>query len=224
MVDAKQFGEPGRRAGNQIVVAGWRRTWGYAGLYPEKLLDYRRFNALRVAGVHWVWRGAFQTPPEGLVAHDPRWLKLPEPLPRARLVTEVVVSRDPGGQIAQLPVESAVILDHDLALPHGEPGSAELTVDRPGLIGVRVECDTPQLLVVSESYSRGWQVEVEHQPKTVWRVNGDFLGCLVGPGKQHVVFRFDPKSRRDGRVLSIVGLVLLGCVATVRLVLSPRKR
>ena len=46
-----------------------------------------------------------------------------------------------------------------------------------------VATPTRQLLVVSESYHPGWQAAVDGVPQPVLRVNGDFLGCVVGPGK-----------------------------------------
>ncbi|HEY4759653.1 MAG TPA: hypothetical protein VIH42_03650, partial [Thermoguttaceae bacterium] len=52
-----RFEEPGLRTGDQIVLRGWPRADGYAGLEPEQLLDYHQLPALRVAGVRWVLRG-----------------------------------------------------------------------------------------------------------------------------------------------------------------------
>lgn len=222
LVDLRDFHESGRRRGNQIVVAGWRRTHGYAGLTPEKQLDYSQLNALRVAGTRWVSRRIGDRI-KGLQPGDADWMAVPDPLPRARLVTKAVVSKKPARDLEGVPIDTTAILEHDLALPHAEPGTAEVRVDRPDRIRLLVDCPTPQLLVLNESFAEGWQVWVDGYPRTVWRVNGDFLGCLVGPGRQGVVFRFEPKSRRDGRILSVAGLILLGCVGVVRLVLVPRR-
>ena len=43
--------------GNQMTLAGWSRTDGYAALEPSKSLDYFQLPALRVASTRWVHRG-----------------------------------------------------------------------------------------------------------------------------------------------------------------------
>ena len=40
------------------------------------------------------------------------------------------------------------------------------------------------------------------------RVNGDYLGCVVGPGKQNVLLEFRPDSLRRGLLASLAGLGL----------------
>src|SRR5262249_51347974 len=67
---------------------------------------------------------------------------------------------------------------------------------------------TRQLLVISESHHRGWQVKIDGQPQPVLRVNGDFLGCVVPQGKHHSQFRFRPTSLQVGAWLSALGVVL----------------
>ena len=71
-----------------------------------------------------------------------------------------------------------------------------------------VAAPTRQLLVVSESYHAGWRATINGSPQPVLRVNGDFLGCLVGPGKATVTLEFHPGSLRHGWTLSVAGLGL----------------
>ena len=61
----------------------------------------------------------------------------------------------------------------------------------------------------------GWQAAVDGGPAEVLRVNGDFLGVLVEPGRHAVALQFAPLSLRLGKVFScfsagLLGLVLLG--------------
>jgi uncharacterized membrane protein YfhO len=65
------------------------------------------------------------------------------------------------------------------------------------------------LLVVAESYHPGWRASVDGVPLSVYRVNGDFLGCVVGPGKRRVVFSFQPESLARGRLMSYLGLCMI---------------
>ena len=48
--------------------------------------------------------------------------------------------------------------------------------------------------------------------RPVMRVNGDFLGCIVEPGRSKIEFRFRPASLRYGKLSSIFGLSFLGAM------------
>ena len=81
-----------------------------------------------------------------------------------------------------------------------------MTAERPGRLEIEVDCPAPQLLVVAESYHRGWRATVDGEPQDVYRVNGDFMGCLVEPGKHRVVLDFQPDSLERGWLASCLGL------------------
>jgi hypothetical protein len=86
--ELREPGVPSLRYGNQLVLKGWRQLDGYAGLEPARALDYRTLPALRAAGVRFVCRSASTEKIAGLrpIPGDPRWLEVPDPLPRARCV------------------------------------------------------------------------------------------------------------------------------------------
>jgi hypothetical protein len=208
------FDQQGLRTGNQVTLSGWHRADGYAGLEPRRQLDYRNLSALRVAGVRWVKRTAATGGIEGLLPHNDRWLEVPDPLPRVRLVTQAVTSDDPARDIQKICIQSAALSEVPLALPAAAPGTAEIAAERPGRLAIRTECRTPQLLVVSESFHRGWRAFVDNSPQPVLRINGDFLGCLVAAGEHHVVLEFRPRSLRLGWLDSCAAVGLLAvCVA-----------
>ncbi len=225
LVDLKRFDQTGSRAGNQLMLAGWCRAFGYAGLEPDSRLDYRQLSSLRVAGVRWVRRCESTKGIEGLIERDDCWLEVPDPLPRARLVTRAEkgtrfnLPERPGGCFAQIKpgpffgFESTAITEYPLALPRSAPGTARIVSDRPGRMLIDVDCPAPQLLVVAERFHAGWEARVDGEPRPVLRANGDFMGCLVEPGDRRVELRFRPRSLRDGRILSYCGLALLAvCV------------
>ena len=218
MADLVRVDQPGLRSGNQMLLAGWCRADGYAGLEPARRLDYHTLAALRVAGVRWVRRGQSTERIEGLRPHDEYWLEVPDPLPRARLVTRAQSSDAPARDITRIPIETAALVDAPLVpeLPQGTPGEATVVRERPGRIEVRTECPTRQLLVVSESYHPGWQLQVDGRAPAqgALRADGDFLGCVVPAGRHDVVLEFRPRSLRDGAIISCLGLGLVALCFT----------
>ncbi len=200
----------GMRRGNEIILCGWRRADGYAGLEPRQQLDWSEVPSLRVAGVSWVHRDRRTASIAGLRAHGGGWLEVPEPLDRVRLVSRVVSGEDAARHLADVDIQSTAVADVPLALPPCRPGSVQVLVDRPGRLRIRCDCYGPQMLVVAESYHPGWQARVDKEPQPVFRLNGDFMGCPVGPGRQEVELRFQPASLQYGRWASFAGTGLLG--------------
>ena len=213
-----RFDESGLRNGNQMTLSGWRRADGYAGLEPARELDYRQLPALRVAGVRWVERNPSTVDIAGLEPHDNYWLEVPNPLPRVRLVAQTKTSTKPARDITRICADTTALTEVPLSLPISMPGKAVLTAERPGRLEIDVDCPAPQLLVLAESYHPGWHAAVDDDPQAVYRVNGDFMGCVVGPGKHQVIFSFQPDSLRRGWLASCAGLCLVslcffGCTA-----------
>jgi len=204
-----RFDEEKLRTGNQITLAGWHRADGYAGLEPARQLDYRRLPALRAAAVHWVRRGETTADIEGLANSDGRWARVPDPLPRVRMLGRVRWSNDPASDLPRIDPETTALCEIPLALGESTPGTATLLSDRPGSLHIRCDCSSPQLLVVAESFHPGWQATVDGKPQRPLRVNGDFLGCLVTPGRHHVVLEFRPDSLRRGWMATWAGLALV---------------
>ncbi len=204
----------GLRAGNEITLAGWRRADGYAALEPaaRPVSGQAPLPALRAAGVRWVRRTEANDRIAGLVPHDDAWLQVPRPLPRVRLATPTATRVKATGDDARPPRESSPPIDEPRELPPSPPGTARVLEERPGHFQIRVECPTRQLLVVAERYHAGWRAEVDGRAQPVVRVDGTFLGCVVGPGRQQVVLDFRPESLWWGWATSLAGLLAVcGC-------------
>jgi hypothetical protein len=236
VADLMRFDDPGPRRGNLFIMAGWDRADGYAGLEPQRRLDYRQLAALRVAGVRWVRRSTTSAAIAGLLDGDPNWRRVPAPLPRVRLVTRVQPSDDPARDLARINIETTALVERGTMVglaaldpPYGKPaltpcpspaggrgesrsalpGTAKTVVQRPGRWQIETDCGSEQLLVVAESFHSGWRARVDGRVAPVVRVNGDFLGCRVGPGRSEVVLEFRPWSLLAGRAMTCVGILLL---------------
>ena len=210
-LDLLAANQSGLHAGNQMLLRGYERADGYAGLEPLRQLDYRQTAALRLAGVGWVAREADVADRKALSGPTAdRWLRVKNPLPRARLISHVVQSTEPKRDLTIIPFESSALVEQPLELDSGLPGTATILADRPGDIRIAVDSPSRQLLVLAESLNSGWQATIDGQPRPVLRVNGDFMGCVVNAGKSEIHFEFRPASLRYGRWLSILGLGLIG--------------
>ncbi len=209
---------PVPHTGNGMTMVGWHRIDGYVGLEPARQLDYGRLATLRVAGVHWVKNSESTSAIEGLIPHGANWLKVPQPLGRVRLLSEARQSSDPERDIDRICLESTALVEGPLDLPTGQSGSVNVVSDRPGSLHVTTKCPADRLLFVAQSYHPGWQAQIDGVPTSVFRANGDFLGCLVPPGEHEVVLEFHPSSRRWGFVLSSLGLVLVFVFFTGRMI------
>ncbi len=208
--------------GNQMVLAGWSRLDGYAGLEPQRRLDYASLPALQAGSASWVQRDAITAKIAGLIPRGDDWLQVPGALPRVRLVTNAVASDDPARDIRHLDLHTTALTELPLRLSPTPPGTARLTAQRPGRLELAVDAPGRQLLVVSESYHSGWRATVAGAPQPVLRVNGDFLGCVVGPGKQNVLLEFRPDSLYRGLLASLAGLGLTA--ATLAYSMAPFRR
>jgi len=199
---------------NQCWLQGHRLINGYAGMYPIQRLDYEHINTLRAAEVAWFrdyifGAGIAPRRPNGL--GPPQyvgWCAVPDPLPRARLVGRVVASDDPREDIKRIDVDTTALVARDIQLPPSQPGTAKLTVDRPGRIAVETAAPDRQLLTVSESFHPGWRAYLDDRPARIEQVNGDFIGCIVPEGAHCVRFEFAPRSVFVGKIISLAGVAL----------------
>ncbi len=118
-------------------------------------------------------------------------------------------SLEPAADIASISPDTTALSEVPLALPASRPGRAALTAERPGRLEVEVECPATQLLVVAESYHPGWRATLDGRPCEVYRLNGDFLGCLVEPGKHWIVLDFQPDSLWRGWLTSWLAVAMI---------------
>jgi hypothetical protein len=197
-------GDGGARIGDRILLTGWKRVDGYAGLEPARRLNYREPVALQIAGVGWKLQTTGQVQ---------QWISLPAYRPRAWLVTQAIVSDDPAAAISQLKIDQAAIVETPLELPAGVPGKVVIRNDRPGYFVCETDCSSTQLLVFNESHQPGWRATVDGQEAPVQRVNGDFQGVVVSAGRHEILLQFLPNSLKIGRIVSCCGLGLLVAAA-----------
>lgn len=212
-------GQKTPRLGDRILLAGWKRVDGYAGLEPARQLDYRSLAALRAAGATWASaiaaaqvEGSDESSTTINAQRDPGWIRLADPRPRAWLVTRIVPSTDPAADINRIDLASEALIDSGRVpqqLAPSPKGTAEIQADRPGSFTAATDCPSTQLLVVTESFHTGWKAAIDGEVAEVLRTNGDLLGLFVPAGHHEIRLIFQPDSLRDGRLASSFGLGLM---------------
>ena len=91
---------------------------------------------------------------------------LREPLPVARLVTRTEVREAPGHSLATTDLATAALVFEPVELPGGEAGEAELVTRTNAVLRIRTRAPTRQLLVVSESFRKGWNAGGQRAART----------------------------------------------------------
>jgi len=204
--------------------SGCTRIDGYAQLMPARRLDYLRLESLQVAATDWVRKNTANAGIPGLRDRGDDWLAVPDPLPLVRLVSRAQQSSDPARDLAAVDWRNTVLTDEPIELVPGAPGSVSVIDQRPGRFEMSIDAPSQRVLAVAESYHPDWQAVVDGMPEAAFRVNGDFLGCLVGPGRQHVAFVFLPRSLRYGSSISLAAVLICCAWAAWVLVRSRRGR
>jgi len=200
-----------KRSDDAWIMNGRKLVMGYVALAPSRQLDFfNSMTALRLAGAKW--RQATDEPPS-YATDSPRrvitWEKVPDPMPRARLVTNAVCTTRPAELLESIDIKTTALVAEDVALGAAEPGSVAILRDLPGRIELSVACGSTQLLVLSESYHEGWKAFVDGAACNVLPVYGDFIGCVVQTGRHNVRLEFDPINNSAGIRVSLLGLFLL---------------
>jgi hypothetical protein len=186
---------------NLALLRGFKVVRPYVALYPQRRLHLDNTNEWQAAGVEWL-QG-----PQG-------WQPVPNPVPRFRAVSEVVVSSDPHEAISRISVHQVGVVEQPV--PPLFTGAAATPVqDSPGRITLDVIAPANALLVTTEAFHAGWTaVAGDARELATVRVYGDFLGVLLTPGRYQVTIAFRPRSFTFGVYLSFAGL-MLSCVSAI---------
>jgi hypothetical protein len=206
--------------GDQLLLAGSHFVNGYlSGLEVNKRLKYDSLNVLRASGTAWVFHRGFDPDPQisGVSARGNGWWSVDRPLPRMRLIQHALVSRDESADLQSIDVRTAAVVENRLEPPL-KPGtirgSVSIADERPGYVHANVTVHGRELLFLAESISRDWKATVDGAAAKVWRVNGDFMGCIVEAGQHEVVFAYRPRRLwRAERVSMAAGL--LACLTVL---------
>ena len=143
-------------------------------------------------------------------------------MPRAFVVPTAVPEAGEAGVLNQLKRldfwQTATLADRDPAtdpLPKGDAGRRwqQVIFGSPNRLVIELDGKSAGLLVVTDPWYPGWRCWVDGQETKIWKADYAFRGVMVPAGSKEVVFKFEPRSYRRGRIISLgamVGLVLFG--------------
>jgi hypothetical protein len=140
----------------------------------------------------------------------------PQALPRAWLVHSAEVVEDDLAQLtrlAQADFDPAALAILAAAAPPVAPASAPepapAVTYAPNQVQVRASVSAPAILVVSDAYDDGWNVSVDGQATTLYRVDYTLRGVWLPSGEHTVVFTYRPRSFLIGGAISLAAVLAL---------------
>jgi hypothetical protein len=135
--------------------------------------------------------------------------------PRARLVSSVVVSKDPEAFTdtvfdKDFDIGKTVILqskiNQSLSMKRGKVTQFFAESDR---MLFKTKSDGGSVLALSSTFYPGWRVLIDGKEKELLQVNHALSGVFVPEGEHDVVFYYWPDSFVFGMYLTIIGIVIL---------------
>jgi hypothetical protein len=146
-------------------------------------------------------------------------------LPRALVVPEAIVVPPPAAVAAALdpardPRRTAVLEEGDPldAEPRatGSHGTVRLISRSRSRVELSAELPSNGILVLYNSFERGWNATLNGKPAPVLRADAAFLGVRLPAGTHRVRFEYSPRGLFEGAALGVVGLLGL-VLAAIRL-------
>jgi len=156
-------------------------------------------------------------------------------MPRAFLVPGAVPEAAEAEVLQQLtgldPWQTATLADwdskrHPLPAPRPRQPTRLIRSERPNEIVISLDGRSAGLLVVTDPWYPGWVCRIDGEEAPIWRADYAFRGVIVPVGSRDVVFRFEPKSYRRGKWVSLgTGslVLLLAAVSAWRGARSSRR-
>ncbi|MDX1613082.1 MAG: hypothetical protein R3300_02160 [Candidatus Promineifilaceae bacterium] len=214
------------------LQVGLASVFGYQALEPARLLALAesvpdpRSSAYDLLGVRYVLSSApLDQYTAGDVALEPlgtaenAWIyQRPRALPIVRLVYEAEIIPDSAAAVARIhqpdfrAAETAILATEppcDLGPTPTESGMAELEVMTPGFWRIRVETESPALLLVAETAFPGWTATVDQSPAQ-WQPAYTAIRAMCVPAGAHTIEQqFSPTIFWIGGGLSLATLIVL---------------
>lgn len=125
--------------------------------------------------------------------------------PRGEVVAAALRSTPP----AVIPAPAALPAGQLPATPRLMPSIGTLEEQSPERLTVHIEVPQSGIVVLCDSFARGWRASLNGEPCEILRVNGVFRGVAVPAGVHDITFTYRPASLYLGTALTLFGAALL---------------
>ncbi len=113
------------------------------------------------------------------------------------------------------PRETAVLIPNPSApqpmpsIKPTSPATVNIISYTPESISIQTQSESDGLLVLTDAFYPGWQTAVDGEPAPLYQTNGMFRGVFVPAGTHEIVFSYESQGMENGRIISLVALLLL---------------
>ena len=83
----------------------------------------------------------------------------------------------------------------------------------PQHVEIDVNLEKPGVVVLADVYYPGWELTIDDKPATIYQVNRLMRGAAVPKGKSRLVYTYNPRAFRVGRIVSMAGFGILALLA-----------
>ncbi len=185
---------------NLALMRDLRMLHPAVGLPPTRRLTLANDDELRASGAEWV-------------ADERGWRRVEDPMPRVRFAPDWRVVEDPA-DLSGIDIRRTALVTEAPRAQRDAEATATLVTDDPGRIVVQISAKSDALLVTTEAYDEGWRADGPSGTRLhTLRAYGDYLAVVAPAGDYQVSLSFDPPSMRQGILVSISGLLMVGLLA-----------
>jgi hypothetical protein len=109
------------------------------------------------------------------------------------------------------PFKEAVVEEQNLNLGESTIGSnARIREYTPNNVIIDADIKQTSMVILSDTYDRGWQATVDGEPAEIYRVNCAMRGVVITPGKHEIKMNYIPSFFKVGFGISLFTLSCLG--------------
>lgn len=201
-------------------IASYAKSlWLMPQLLPTNSTQYVRLPpVLNLLSVRYViFRGPAPagTRPK-FESDDYHLLENPAALPRVFVPARAEGAANERDELAKIlapdfdPAKTAYVETAE-TLPSNSRGSAAIERETPMDVLVRARMDTAGVVVLADSWNRGWKATVNGKPAPILRTDYVLRGVVLPPGESVIEFRYDSDTvRRASRIAVLAMVILLG--------------
>lgn len=170
---------------------------------------------------HMIIRGPVQGAFKPAFVEPDYWaLRNPSALPRVFVPARVESVPDEKERLAKLAApdfdpRAVAYVEAPTAVPDGARGRATIIAETPSEMTISVSMDTPGLVVLTDTWDKGWRARLNGEPVSILIADHALRGVVVPQGSWILKLTYQPASFPTGLALFGLGVVALAGLSIV---------